>query len=292
MVTLVVGAVRSGTSMVAGTLHHLGLPASAFPPIEDDWNPAGSYCDLEFEYLFLRMTNEPATDFSTDIGDLIARRHNAYPGGWTLKSHALLPFAAGFLPQVGPDVAIVHTVRARADCAASLRARRGDRGAPGFCDRYVDETADYAEHIFQTFRGPKLVVEFEELIDPAALVSRLSRFVGRISTPNARAFVRPEFVRFGPLASVETSSREPADRLGSRSLLVKAVTLAGAVTRHVVAGLPTLAPESIEARLAVCRACDRYDAERVVCRECGCRLMVKAAWADQSCPLGKWAAGA
>ena len=52
---------------------------------------------------------------------------------------------------------------------------------------------------------------------------------------------------------------------------------------------------TIEARRAICRACDRaIRCEQKPslfcrCRECGCVLRAKTRLADESCPLGKWA---
>jgi hypothetical protein len=45
-----------------------------------------------------------------------------------------------------------------------------------------------------------------------------------------------------------------------------------------------------EARLAICRECDRYDETQVRCRECGCYLVEKTSWITEQCPLSppKW----
>lgn len=75
-------------------------------------------------------------------------------------------------------------------------------------------------------------------------------------------------------------------------LLEQAARFAGAVAHHVVSGMPEAPPEVVEARLAICRACPHFDAEKVRCRQCGCRLRWKVEWADASCPLDppRWAA--
>jgi hypothetical protein len=67
-----------------------------------------------------------------------------------------------------------------------------------------------------------------------------------------------------------------------------------AAIAHAASGLPTCTQEQIDARLAICRACPLFDGS--ICRhaDCGCRIgqqrkfLNKLAWADQSCPLGKW----
>jgi len=51
--------------------------------------------------------------------------------------------------------------------------------------------------------------------------------------------------------------------------------------------------EQIDSRLAICQGCEFY--ENNSCLKCGCTLnrdknyMNKLLWADQSCPVGKWA---
>ena len=41
-------------------------------------------------------------------------------------------------------------------------------------------------------------------------------------------------------------------------------------------------------KLKICIVCDRYDAERKVCKECGCYMPLKTTVPFTKCPLGKW----
>lgn len=73
-----------------------------------------------------------------------------------------------------------------------------------------------------------------------------------------------------------------------------------AAIKHVIAGAPTCDDETIAARLAVCRTCEKFrpdenNPEIGACALCGCpasdllpRFISKLAWADQTCPLDKW----
>lgn len=76
-------------------------------------------------------------------------------------------------------------------------------------------------------------------------------------------------------------------------ILTRAVNLAGAVASHFAAGLPKASEELKAARLAVCigppggKPCDQR-LPGGTCAGCGCNLSVKAGWAEQECPLGKW----
>lgn len=71
-------------------------------------------------------------------------------------------------------------------------------------------------------------------------------------------------------------------------LIQKAVNFAGAVAEHVAGGMKLADPETVQKRLAICRECEWFDAERATCKQCGCLMSVKAEWAEQSCPIGKW----
>lgn len=42
----------------------------------------------------------------------------------------------------------------------------------------------------------------------------------------------------------------------------------------------------IDARLAICGGCDKFDGK--TCRVCGCHMKWKVALAASVCPIGKW----
>lgn len=96
----------------------------------------------------------------------------------------------------------------------------------------------------------------------------------------------PDPVKVAHIAHLARLTAGPAAPPG---LLEKAMNLGKAVVEHVAAGMPTLDDEAAGARLAICRACDRY--EDGTCQVCGCFMPVKARWAEQQCPLEKWPEG-
>lgn len=63
---------------------------------------------------------------------------------------------------------------------------------------------------------------------------------------------------------------------------------------HIWAGFPKASNQQIQTRLDICKQCEMYDKDNSQCLVCGCHLsnkkifMNKLAWADQSCPIGKW----
>lgn len=88
--------------------------------------------------------------------------------------------------------------------------------------------------------------------------------------------------------------RKPALARDSDALswIEKAKNFAVATAKHVAAGLPTCSDEEILRRHDICVGCEFYDNSS--CTKCGCpvkrdrQFISKLAWADQSCPVGKW----
>jgi hypothetical protein len=98
---------------------------------------------------------------------------------------------------------------------------------------------------------------------------------------------RPDAARrYAELAAL--SEGAPAlDKPPELPSLGKQILNAGAaLARHVAGGLRQASPEEQSRRLELCLACDQYVGGR--CAKCGCFTKTKAAWAEQTCPLGKW----
>lgn len=76
------------------------------------------------------------------------------------------------------------------------------------------------------------------------------------------------------------------------SWLMKARNFAAATAQHIAAGMPTASDEEILRRHAICTGCEFFVNDS--CGKCGCpisrdrKFVSKLAWADQSCPVGKW----
>ena len=47
-------------------------------------------------------------------------------------------------------------------------------------------------------------------------------------------------------------------------------------------------PEVKQARIDICRECNRFDEARFLCKECGCFLVNKVRFTASSCPLQYW----
>jgi hypothetical protein len=128
--------------------------------------------------------------------------------------------------------------------------------------------------------------------DLTLLSERTSSDHFRSLTDPASPTFHPRYLVIVPaLATTLRTGKAPAPALPS--LARQAVNFAGAVVSHVTSGLPELDEASYQARLAVCRGgCEFFtvDDDQPRCAHgcCGCFLEVKARWADQTCPVGKW----
>jgi hypothetical protein len=85
----------------------------------------------------------------------------------------------------------------------------------------------------------------------------------------ARATGEPSYPSYGAMAR---------NALGAAARVVGAV----ATGQRVL-----LTQSEIDARLAVCTSCDRWDEEKARCRKCGC-AQFKLHLATEVCPLSKW----
>lgn len=76
------------------------------------------------------------------------------------------------------------------------------------------------------------------------------------------------------------------------TFLQKAANFATSTVKHVAAGAPRCTQEQIDARFAICQACEHFDGK--ACKKCGCPVkreqafVSKLAWANEKCPAGKW----
>lgn len=66
----------------------------------------------------------------------------------------------------------------------------------------------------------------------------------------------------------------------------RVLTFLRALIRHVCHGLPRAIDQP--RRMAICRACEHFDAAKTTCRKCGCGLRLKTAWRLSLCPVGRW----
>jgi hypothetical protein len=226
---IVLGGHRCGTSLVAGVLHHLGIPAGLDESPQSllqgrPDNPTGHFEDRHALVLHRRMLRhdrwrDPQPErfvLSEEVRGAYRRhlsRRAARARLWCLKDPRLcflLPVLATTLDELQVPFSVVTVVRRLGGTAASLirRNRMGRAEAMRIACRY--EGARRAGVAWLAERGvPLLAVRYGSLRrTPAAEVARLACFTGVVNTPEAVAFVQPAPPR-GRAARGATSGETP-----------------------------------------------------------------------------------
>lgn len=184
---LVLGTQRSGTSLCAGILHHLGVfMGDTFIDLPE-WNPKGSFNDVDWESACAHHI-----DFDA-MKPLIAKRESL-GRDWGAKCTGLAGAVEFISANCRSTVKLIFTKRERRKSEQSLRDR--SQG----CLDVIREVLDVAERRIKAIDATKvqsLIVDFEEsLANPAKAVERIARFAGRPVTAESLAFPDPSFRRY------------------------------------------------------------------------------------------------
>jgi hypothetical protein len=97
-----------------------------------------------------------------------------------------------------------------------------------------------------------------------------------------------------PPSLPDTIEEKPKKEKKIPGIISKILNFGKAATKHAVAGSPKCTEKEIAERYNICKSCEFFSDN--TCTKCGCNLvreqvyMNKLAWADQSCPIGKWKA--
>ena len=82
----------------------------------------------------------------------------------------------------------------------------------------------------------------------------------------------------------KTPDNEPKNKMPS--VFQQAKNFAKATSQHVRNGGRSVPEHVKQSRLDVCSGCEYLSSDR--CSKCGCFVKIKAAWASERCPIGKW----
>lgn len=169
---LVLGTGRSGTSAVAGVLHHLGCCMGRKFIATDHNNRWGTYEDKEFFDLTRKVTagKAPPSEYKA----LIAAREQPV---WGIKDPALVHVAQLLTPMLD-DVRVIVARRPRHESINSfMRAYHGGRlEAEVWYERAIGKLAARVLE-FEAAGIPMIAVNFHELLaDPLGEVSDIARF--------------------------------------------------------------------------------------------------------------------
>lgn len=211
---VVLGMHRSGTSMVAGILHKLGvmLTPSGYSIPSDVSNEAGHFEDYEFTIMNRKILQDaggnwrnpppPGAVVSSDtkrwnraMAALVKRNDEAYEcWGWKDPRTVL---TIGKWWSLLSDACIIVVARHENAVVASLMARNGMSQSEALG---LNET--YCKRLVQFGRGIDLERRWAmpyaaTLKEPEQTISELADYLGLTVTPEAIAHVRPEMNHWG-----------------------------------------------------------------------------------------------
>lgn len=181
---IVLGCYRTGTSGVAGVLHHLGVNmGDEFDPPAFS-NPKGYYEDVGFKKLH-PLIDGSESEFLVACKEYVQQReeHNL----WGIKDPKLCLCLSAFLECLTVDSKIIHTTRNTDDiCSSLVRAMRGIFEDRQHIKPLVEFYLDAKHRHLIDYTGPVLELGFEEL--PTS-VERIAEFVGLPVTASAEEFL-------------------------------------------------------------------------------------------------------
>ena len=192
----VLGPHRSGTSAVAGVLHHLGIHMGDDLIGPGHGNPKGHFEDREFVELHDRIIGDwkkPAlrvAPYWTEYKALIARRNQAHRV-WGVKDPRLTFAFPAFEEVCQEQTRLIATSRPTAITAWSLHSRGGHttQEAADIAELYrarLERILDVYDYV------PTIRVEYDQLIEsPILVIDTIAEFLGVQPTQAAYDFIDP-----------------------------------------------------------------------------------------------------
>lgn len=194
MAILVMGVPRSGTSAVAGVLHHLGvnmgrsLEANA-------WNERGFFQDADFEAAITRALPSWFPEWQLFPGQEIESLARSRSGLWGVKSNRMAYVLDSFMRGAG-EVKIITTSRPRSESIASFAARSGKGKEHSSQEISRCESAIVAG-MKACGVSPVLTVDYDSLLkSPADSVAEIASVVGVEATAEAVTWIDETLRRF------------------------------------------------------------------------------------------------
>lgn len=202
---LVLGTPRSGTSCVAGILHHLGIPMGEKFPDADVWNPAGYFQDIEFEVIvaeelrcqfpvWREVRDKDHTSGDTRIRNLAIKRRMAYDT-WGVKSNRLVYFLDAFI-EGAEDVSIITTERSLKTSIESWQARAAcEKDIAAEVIRNMSEAIKLSLALCK--KEPILEINYDDLIqNPKLWVEQIAGVTNLPVTEEAIRWVNSDLRRY------------------------------------------------------------------------------------------------
>jgi hypothetical protein len=179
---VVLGLYRSGSSAVAGVLHHLGVyMGSHFDPPNAN-NIYGYWEDLEFKKLHKEMLE--GKDVEEKYCELIEKREEKPI--WGVKDPLLCLLLPNLINNLNTSYCLIHVVRKDEDVKASL----AKAGVPTTWEQ-IQLLEEKKQEMLSIPGQRVLEVKFERLMEfPKEAVSNIAHFIDRYITDKAVNFIR------------------------------------------------------------------------------------------------------
>lgn len=180
---LVVGCYRSGTSAVAGVLHHLGVMMGTQFDEPTRNNVKGYWEDLEFKRLHKSMSNG---DNSEGLYQNLIRRRELEYKIWGLKDPLLCFHLPKFISYLTSEHKVIVCRRSLEEITASMGRAINNNADDKTFTPLAEHYLNHMNMNLNEYKGPVLELNHgATLNDPKATVEKISDFVGQPVTDAA-----------------------------------------------------------------------------------------------------------
>ena len=172
---IVLGCYRTGTSAVAGILHHLGVMMGNEFDKPAKSNPKGYFEDVEFKDLYSKLAEGKEVEGIIEL--LVKNRELHYPL-WGVKDPQLCLLLNKFSPLIKSDQKLISTNRSAEDICKSLSKAIDNGKDPNYFMTLVDYYLTRKSANIENYKHPILSVDFEEIQkNPVELVQKIANFI-------------------------------------------------------------------------------------------------------------------
>lgn len=183
----VMGFYRTGSSGVAGLLHHLGVFMGEQFDAPNENNPQGYWEDLEFKNLHKAMLE--SKDVEAEYIALIRRREQHKR--WGVKDPRLCLLLPNLFKNLQTQHQIIHTTRDLAGIQESMLRGNPDMTVAQFHTMYQIYSQYEAQWLAQ-YPQPILHVDYSELADSETLTNKIASFMRMPVNIQALGFIIPK----------------------------------------------------------------------------------------------------
>ena len=174
------GCYRSGTSAIAGVVHHLGVNMGKNFDAPNQNNMSGYWEDIDFKEFHKRFDTEKNDQykFINDYIELIRNREKEFKL-WGLKDPLLCTNLDKFVTNLKTDYKLIVCRRKIEDIAFSMGKAVKEKKYPMRFLPLADFYVQCMNQQLQKYRGPILELDHDQTLkNPKFHVCRISNFIG------------------------------------------------------------------------------------------------------------------